>query len=63
MGTSSAAGRLVLNSMMAVGQWEREAIGDRTREGMSHNVAYPLTLIALDTAGHGLAAGVRGASP
>jgi hypothetical protein len=53
----------VLNSMMAVGQWEREAIGDRTREGMSHNVAYPLTLIALDTAGHGLAAGVRGASP
>jgi site-specific DNA recombinase len=34
--TSSAAGRLVLNIMTAVSQWEREAIGERTREAMSH---------------------------
>ena len=35
--TSSAAGRLVLNIMTAVSQWEREAIGERTRDAMSHN--------------------------
>jgi site-specific DNA recombinase len=34
--TSSAAGRLVLNIMTAVSQWEREAIGERTRYAMSH---------------------------
>jgi DNA invertase Pin-like site-specific DNA recombinase len=34
--TGSAAGRLVLNIMTAVSQWEREAIGERTRDGMSH---------------------------
>jgi len=34
--TSSAAGRLVLNIMTAVSQWEREAIGKRTRDAMSH---------------------------
>jgi site-specific DNA recombinase len=34
--TGSAAGRLVLNIMTAVSQWEREAIGERTREAMSH---------------------------
>jgi site-specific DNA recombinase len=34
--TSSAAGRLVLNIMTAVSQWEREAIGERTRDAMSH---------------------------
>src|SRR6266567_1957004 len=34
--TSSAAGRLVLNIMTAVSQWEREAIGGRTRDAMSH---------------------------
>ncbi len=47
--TGSAAGRLVLNIMTAVSQWEREAIGERTRDAMSHkrsngervgNVAY-----------------------
>ena len=27
--TSSAAGRLVLNIMVSVGQWEREVIGER----------------------------------
>src|SRR5580698_5205389 len=34
--TGSAAGRLVLNIMAAVSQWEREAIGERTRDAMSH---------------------------
>ena len=34
--TSSAAGRLVLNIMTAVSQWEREAIGERTRDAMNH---------------------------
>src|ERR1700746_1149133 len=32
--TGSAAGRLVLNIMAAVSQWEREAIGERTRDAM-----------------------------
>lgn len=34
--TGSAAGRLVLNIMTAVSQWEREAIGERTRDAMGH---------------------------
>ena len=34
--TGSAAGRLVLNIMAAVSQWEREAIGERTRDAMRH---------------------------
>ena len=34
--TSSAAGRLVLNIMTAVSQWEREAIGERTRDALGH---------------------------
>src|SRR5215472_707625 len=34
--TSSAAGRLVINIMTAVSQWEREAIGERTRDALSH---------------------------
>jgi DNA invertase Pin-like site-specific DNA recombinase len=34
--TRSAAGRLVLNIMTAVSQWEREAIGERTRDAMHH---------------------------
>jgi DNA invertase Pin-like site-specific DNA recombinase len=34
--TGSAAGRLVLNILTAVSQWEREAIGERTRDAMSH---------------------------
>jgi DNA invertase Pin-like site-specific DNA recombinase len=33
--TGSAAGRLVLNIMTAVSQWEREAIGERTRDALS----------------------------
>src|SRR6202035_5541786 len=34
--TRSAAGRLVLNIMVSVSQWEREAIGERTRDAMQH---------------------------
>src|ERR1700736_2150096 len=34
--TSSAAGRLVMNIMAAVSQWEREAIGERTRDALEH---------------------------
>lgn len=32
--TRSAAGRLVLNVLASVSQWEREAIGERTRDAM-----------------------------
>lgn len=34
--TRSAAGRLVLNVLSSVGQWEREAIGERTAAAMAH---------------------------
>lgn len=34
--TRSAAGRLVLNVLTSVGQWEREATGERTREALRH---------------------------
>ena len=37
--TRSAAGRLVLNIMVSVSQWEREAIGERTRDAMRHKRA------------------------
>jgi site-specific DNA recombinase len=34
--TGSAAGRLVINIMTSVSQWEREAIGEHTRDAMNH---------------------------
>src|SRR5258706_5413460 len=34
--TDSAAGRLVLNIMAAVSEWEREANGERTRDALRH---------------------------
>lgn len=34
--TRTAAGRLVLNVLMSVAEWEREAIGERTKEALSH---------------------------
>ena len=34
--TRSAAGRMVLNIMAVVSQWEREAIGERTKTAMQH---------------------------
>ena len=37
--TRTAAGRLVLNIMTSVSQWEREAIGERTRDAMGHKKA------------------------
>jgi site-specific DNA recombinase len=37
--TGSAAGRLVLNIMVSVSQWEREAVGERTRDAMRHKRA------------------------
>jgi len=37
--TGTAGGRLVLNIMTAVSQWEREAIGERTRDALRHKRA------------------------
>jgi site-specific DNA recombinase len=37
--TGSAAGRLVLNIMVSISQWEREAIGERSRDAMRHKRA------------------------
>lgn len=34
--TRSAGGRLVLNVLASVAQWEREIIGERTREALAH---------------------------
>src|SRR5436190_17531944 len=34
--TATAAGRLVITIMAAVSQWEREAIGERTRDALRH---------------------------
>src|SRR3954471_11296030 len=53
--TGSAAGRLVITIMGAVSQWEREAIGERTRDALRHksskgervgNIAYGQRLAA-----------------
>jgi site-specific DNA recombinase len=37
--TGSAIGRLLLNIMVSVSQWEREAIGERTRDVLRHKRA------------------------
>lgn len=37
--TRSAAGRMVLNMLTVIGQWEREAIGERTSAAMQHLAA------------------------
>jgi site-specific DNA recombinase len=34
--TRSASGRLVLNVLVSVAQWEREATGERTRDSLAH---------------------------
>ncbi len=36
--TRTAAGRLVLNVLLSVAQWEREAIGERTREALQYKI-------------------------
>ncbi len=42
--TRSAAGRLVLNVLASVAQWEREATGERTAEALAHVKAEGVTL-------------------
>ena len=37
--TRSASGRMVLNMLTVIGQWEREAIGERTAAAMEHKAA------------------------
>jgi len=37
--TRTAAGRLVLNVLGSVAQWERETIGERTTEALAHKKA------------------------
>jgi len=37
--TTTAAGRLVLNVLLSVAQWEREAIGERTSAALQHKIA------------------------
>ena len=36
--TRTAAGRLVLNVLLSVAQWEREATGERTKEALRHKI-------------------------
>ena len=36
--TRTAAGRLVLNVLLSVAQWERETTGERTREAPRHKI-------------------------
>jgi len=38
--TSSASGRMVINLLTVVSQWEREAIGERTKAVMQHKKAH-----------------------
>ena len=58
--TNTAAGRLVLNIMVSVSQWEREAIGERTRDAMAHmkatRQAYSPTPYGFERDGDALAA-------
>ncbi len=37
--TGSAAGRMILNIMATVSQWEREVIGERTSAALQHKIA------------------------
>src|SRR5205085_5180537 len=36
--TRTAAGRLVLNVLLSVAPWERETIGERTRDALQHKI-------------------------
>src|SRR5713101_7922622 len=36
--TRTAGGRLVLNVLLSVAQWEREAIGERTKDALQHKI-------------------------
>jgi DNA invertase Pin-like site-specific DNA recombinase len=55
--TRTAAGRLVLNVLASVGQWEREAIGERTSAAMQHKKAVGETT---GTAPYGFRVGADG---
>jgi len=55
--TRTAAGRLVLNVLASVGQWEREAIGERTSAAMQHKRAIGETT---GTAPYGFRVGADG---
>lgn len=55
--TRTAAGRLVLNVLASVGQWEREAIGERTSAAMQHKRAVGETT---GTAPYGFRVGADG---
>jgi DNA invertase Pin-like site-specific DNA recombinase len=37
--TRTAAGRLVLNVLLSVAQWERETIGERTKDALQHKIS------------------------
>jgi len=37
--TRTAAGRLVLNVLLSVAQWEREAIAERTKDALQHKIS------------------------
>lgn len=37
--TRTAAGRLVLNVLLSVAQWEREATGERTKSALQHKIS------------------------
>lgn len=42
--TRTAAGRLVLNVLLSVAQWERETTGERTREALRHKDSHRRTV-------------------
>ena len=42
--TRTASGRMVLNILAVISQWERETIGERTREALAHLRAEGVTL-------------------
>jgi DNA invertase Pin-like site-specific DNA recombinase len=48
--TRTAAGRLVLNVLAAVSQWEREAIGERTKAALDYKKSQGVKLGAPETA-------------
>jgi DNA invertase Pin-like site-specific DNA recombinase len=43
--TRSSAGRLVLNVLLSVAQWEREAIGERTRDALNAGHLMPTCIL------------------
>lgn len=61
--TRSAAGRLVLNVLASVAQWEREAIGERTSAAMRHKQAQGEYIGGRTPYGYQLVTGVLVADP